>query len=113
MSLTRKMGYGVDQKIVSETGCVGSGRQGGDCAVAGLAADQSLYVPSADSVIPYSQGRKLYDLAPQPKRFIPVEDAGHTDLIDALGKSRYQEMLLSFVRDPSGIYPAASAARSS
>ena len=68
---------------------------------------------TADSVIPYSQGRKLYDLAPQPKRFIPVEDAGHTDIIDALGKSRYQEMLLSFARDPSGIYPAASAARSS
>ena len=68
---------------------------------------------TADSVIPYSQGRKLYDLAPQPKRFIPVEDAGHTDFIDALGRKRYQEMLLSFARDPSGIYPAASAARSS
>ena len=66
---------------------------------------------TADSVIPYSQGRKLYDLAPRPKRFIPVEDAGHTDIIDALGRKRYQEMLLSFVR--YGIYPAASAARSS
>ena len=68
---------------------------------------------TADSVIPFLQGHKLYDLAPRPKRFIPVEDAGHTDFIDALGRSRYQEMLLSFVRDPLGIYPAASAARSS
>ena len=68
---------------------------------------------TADSVIPYSQGRALYDLAPRPKRFIPVEDAGHTDIIDALGRKRYQEILLSFMRDLSGIYPAASAARSS
>ena len=54
---------------------------------------------TADSIIPYSHGRKLYDLAPKPKWFIPVDDAGHTDFIDRMGRSRYEEMLLSFVRD--------------
>ncbi len=54
---------------------------------------------TADSIIPYSHGRKLYDLAPKPKWFIPVDDAGHADLIDRMGRSRYEEMLLSFVRD--------------
>ena len=54
---------------------------------------------TADSIIPYSHGRKLYDIAPKPKWFIPVDDAGHTDFIDRMGRSRYEEMLLSFVRD--------------
>ena len=52
---------------------------------------------TADSIIPYSHGRKLYDLAPKPKWFIPVDDAGHADLIDRMGRSRYEAMLLSFV----------------
>ena len=29
---------------------------------------------TADSIIPYSHGRKLFDLAPKPKWFIPVDD---------------------------------------
>ena len=54
---------------------------------------------TADSIIPYSHGRKLFDLAPKPKWFIPVDDAGHTDFIDRMGRSRYEEKLLSFMRD--------------
>ena len=54
---------------------------------------------TGDSIIPYSHGRQLYDLAPSPKWFIPVDDAGHTDFIDIMGRSRYEAMLLSFVCD--------------
>ena len=54
---------------------------------------------TSDSIIPYSHGRQLYDLAPNPKWFIPVEDADHTDFIDIMGRSRYEAMLLSFVCD--------------
>ena len=43
-------------------------------------------------------GRKLFDLAPKPKWFIPVDDADHTDFIDRMGRSRYEETLLFFVR---------------
>lgn len=54
---------------------------------------------TADSIIPYSHGCKLYDLAPEPKWFIPVDGAGHADFIDRMGKSRYDGMLISFVCD--------------
>ena len=54
---------------------------------------------TADSIIPYSHGRQLYDLAPNPKWFIPVDDADHTDFIDRMGRSRYEATLLSFVCD--------------
>lgn len=33
-----------------------------------------------DAVIPYAQGKALYDAAPEPKSFITVEGAGHNDL---------------------------------
>ena len=31
-------------------------------------------------------------------RFLPVEGDGHTDFIDVLGRSRYEDMLLRFVQ---------------
>jgi pimeloyl-ACP methyl ester carboxylesterase len=52
-----------------------------------------------DSVIPYSHGRKLFDLAPNPKWFIPVDDASHSDFIDRMGPSKYEKTLFSFVSD--------------
>ena len=52
-----------------------------------------------DSVIPYSHGRKLFDLAPSPKWFIPIDDADHSDFIDRMGQSKYEKTLLSFVSD--------------
>jgi uncharacterized protein len=33
----------------------------------------------ADQVIPFQLGRKLFDAANQPKRFVPVPDGGHND----------------------------------
>lgn len=33
-----------------------------------------------DSVIPLASGQSLFDLAPQPKRMVIVEDAGHNDI---------------------------------
>ncbi len=50
-----------------------------------------------DSIVPYSQGRKLYERAPAPKWFIPVEGADHTDFIDVMGHGKYGAMLLDFV----------------
>ena len=35
-----------------------------------------------DRTIPYSLGRKLYDMAPQPKEFFGIPNAGHNDLYD-------------------------------
>ena len=52
---------------------------------------------TSDSVIPYSQGRRLYDMAPAPKWFVPIDGAGHEDFIEVLGIQRYTEALRYFL----------------
>jgi fermentation-respiration switch protein FrsA (DUF1100 family) len=32
-----------------------------------------------DEVVPFAQGRKLYEAAPGPKRFFAIPGAGHND----------------------------------
>ena len=54
-----------------------------------------------DHIIPYSQGWKLYQCARQPKWFVPVKEAGHTDFIDVMGQDKYEGMLLLFVQTGS------------
>jgi fermentation-respiration switch protein FrsA (DUF1100 family) len=34
-----------------------------------------------DEVVPFSMGRKLFEAAPEPKWFFPVEGAGHNDVL--------------------------------
>ena len=54
-----------------------------------------------DHIISYSQGRKLYQCAKQPKWFVPVKGAGHVDFIDVMGQGKYEDLLLRFVRTGS------------
>lgn len=42
-----------------------------------------------DSIVPYAHGKELYDLAPEPKRFISVDGADHNDLIGVYGIDEY------------------------
>jgi fermentation-respiration switch protein FrsA (DUF1100 family) len=51
-----------------------------------------------DEIIPASQGRKLYEAAPEPKRLHLVEGAGHNDLSN-VGGEQYIDSLAQFVRD--------------
>ena len=68
---------------------------------------QSLKCPlmmlhgTSDRIVPYAQGATLFDAAPQPKRFITVEGAGHLDILDTFGVSPYADLLVRFVKDPS------------
>jgi len=58
-----------------------------------------LFVHSkTDEIIPYEQGRKLFDAAPDPKRFYTVAGAGHNDL-DSAGGDDYLRALRNFVED--------------
>ena len=59
-----------------------------------------LYVVhgTSDEVVPYSQGRALYDLAKDPKEFLPIPNAGHTDFFEVYGVERYTEKMLVFLR---------------
>ncbi len=51
-----------------------------------------------DAIIPYSQGRALYERARTPKWFIPVAGAGHTDFIGIMGSDNYEALMLDFIR---------------
>jgi uncharacterized protein len=51
-----------------------------------------------DRTIPFAQGRSLYNLAPQPKRFYAIEGAGHTNLHEA-GGDTYVRVLREFLTD--------------
>jgi len=42
-----------------------------------------------DSVIPHGHGKELFELANEPKRFIPVEGANHNDLVFTMDPERY------------------------
>lgn len=52
---------------------------------------------TSDSVIPYSQGRRLYDLAPEPKWFVSIDGAGHGDFIEMMGLQKYTAALRCFM----------------
>ena len=49
-----------------------------------------------DEVIPFEMGRQLFAAAPEPKRFYPVEGAGHNNLMEVGGED-YLACLRTFV----------------
>ncbi|MCP4668685.1 MAG: alpha/beta hydrolase, partial [Deltaproteobacteria bacterium] len=51
-----------------------------------------------DDIVPFSMGKKLYDLAQPPKYFFPIKGAGHNDTY-VQGGSGYFTTLSSFVKD--------------
>ena len=50
-----------------------------------------------DNVIPFSQGKALFELANEPKRFVEVEGADHNHLPGHLGERRYQKLIGDFI----------------
>jgi len=48
--------------------------------IAGIACPKLFIHGERDEIIPYRQGRKLFDLATEPKEFYSVPGAGHNDL---------------------------------
>ena len=57
-----------------------------------------------DQVIPFFMGEKLYQAAPEPKSFLPVQGAGHVDSF-VVGGERYLERLRKFI----GVAPATGS----
>lgn len=51
-----------------------------------------------DRIVPFKQGRALYDQAPEPKRFHPLPHAGHNDTY-AAGGPDYFPTITGFARD--------------
>ena len=57
-----------------------------------------------DEVVPFAMGRQLFAAAPQPKRFYPIEGAGHNDLMEAGGQD-YLATLRQFIAEPPAGQP--------
>ena len=49
-----------------------------------------------DSVIPHRHGKELFELANDPKHFIPVEGANHNDLVLKMDPERYLKAIEGF-----------------
>ena len=54
-----------------------------------------------DATIPFAMGKKLFDAAPQPKWFLPVENGEHDSIFTADGE-RYWKTLAGFVNGKQG-----------
>jgi len=63
-----------------------------------LAAPLLVVAGERDRIIPASHSRRLFDAAPEPKRFVLLPGAEHNDL-DLLAGPRLLDELLSFLRD--------------
>jgi fermentation-respiration switch protein FrsA (DUF1100 family) len=60
-------------------------------------AEPKLFIHSpSDEVVPYELGRRLYESASEPKRFLEVPGATHNDT-DAVGGHRYFDAIRDFV----------------
>ena len=53
---------------------------------------------SADEVVPYELGQRLYEAAPDPKQFYKIEGAGHNQTAYVGGKAYLRE-LQAFIAD--------------
>ncbi len=51
---------------------------------------------TGDPVVPYSQGRRLFDVAPGPKEFWKLDSKGHTEALYSLA-SKYRPPLLAWL----------------
>ena len=56
---------------------------------------------SADEIVPFAQGKNVFSLAPEPKRFFSIIGAGHNDTYRA-GGSEYWAAWQRFLTSPEG-----------
>ena len=54
-------------------------------------APKLFLLAERDEVVPASQGRRLFDLAPEPKRLYVVPGAGHNDAYITGGEAYWRE----------------------
>ncbi len=63
---------------------------------------KKLHIHSrADEVVPFALGRRLFDAAPEPKRFHEVVDAGHNETY-LVGGAQYFQAIREFLEDCLG-----------
>jgi hypothetical protein len=58
-----------------------------------------------DDIVPFAQGRRVFDAAPEPKRFYAIPGAAHNDTY-VVGGEAYWRVLREFLEDP-GVEPGS------
>lgn len=61
-----------------------------------LATPLVVFHGERDETVPFKQGRRLFEAAPQPKRFVAIAGAGHNDAY-VVGGERYWEAWRAFL----------------
>ena len=64
--------------------------------VAAIACPKLIIHGTRDEIVPFRLGQRLYDVAPHPKSFYPVPEAGHNDLVWIAGTD-YSRQLTAFL----------------
>lgn len=64
--------------------------------IVGLGAPLLIVHGERDRVVPVRFGRRLFDIAPEPKRALIVPDAGHNDLFD---RGEVRDAVMAFVHE--------------
>ena len=64
--------------------------------IGGVKCPVLFFHGTEDRVIPYSQGRALFELAREPKRFITVEGGDHNDFPVVMGVDEYLREIRNF-----------------
>ena len=64
-----------------------------------------------DSVIPHRHGKELFELANDPKHFIPVEGANHNDLVLKMDPERYLKAIEGFALEGLSAEPLKETMR--
>ena len=86
----------VANSVLPPLGLLVRGRFRSDLAIASLRAPVLFFHGDRDRTVPIELGRRLYELAPEPKRFVVLEGAGHNDTLGVGGRA-YLEEIRSFV----------------
>jgi fermentation-respiration switch protein FrsA (DUF1100 family) len=61
-----------------------------------------------DEIVPFSQGKRIFELAPEPKRFYKIPDAGHNDTY-VMGGLPYWQAWRDFIASPEGKPPSGAS----
>jgi uncharacterized protein len=69
--------------------------------IARVACPKLMIHGTRDEIVPFRLGNRLHDVAPHPKLFYPVPEAGHNDLVWVAGAeySRHMRAFLSSIQE--------------
>lgn len=65
--------------------------------IANVKCPKLFFHGTADAIIPYAHGKKLFELAPDPKTFVSVEGGNHNNFVLVMGFNEYLDRIRTFL----------------